>query len=752
MATELGKAYVQIIPSAQGISGAISSQIGGEAGVAGQSAGLKLVGALKGVVAAAGIGAFLADSVTTGAEFDKAMSQVAATMGLTMDQMAEQVGTVDLAWGEFSGNLREYAQEMGANTAFSASEAADALNYMALAGYDVQTSMEMLPNVLNLAAAGSMDLALASDMVTDTQTALGLSTERTSQLVDEMAKTASTTNTSVSQLGDAMLTIGATARNLSDGFVALDNGEIIAYDGTQSLSMALGVLADNGIKGSEGGTHLRNVIMSLTSPTDKASDAMASLGIEVYDAEGNMRPFVSILSDFNNQMDGMTDAEKTDIISTIFNKTDIASVNALLATTEDRWVEVAQAITSAEGAAQAMADTQLDNLAGDVTLFKSALEGVKIAISDKVAPALREVVQLGSELMTGITNALQNGDMSGLLDVGQHIVDKITEGIAQAPQRYLMLMQMVQGILEGVQNVLPQLLETGTQMVQGMLDGITASLPSILDQGVNIITNVANGILQNLPTLITAAGEMISTFTQFVMQNLPVIREKGVDLLLNLVDGIVSNLPQIVTAVLQVIAKFLATVVQNLPRIIESGIGIIAKLVVGLIKAIPQIIAAIPQIIVAIVNAFAQYNWASIGRDILEGVKNGILGAVHAVVDAAREAASAIWDAVKDFFDINSPSKKMLWIGEMVDEGFAKGISDNSKVINEAISDITPDMTSQLKYSADYKKFGTDSKTSSPLTINMTINGAEGQSVEELAELIQERINAAVKSRSAVYA
>ena len=245
---------------------------------------------------------------------------------------------------------------------------------------------------------------------------------------------------------------------------------------------------------------------------------------------------------------------------------------------------------------------------------------------------------------------------------------------------------------------------------------------------------------------------MISTFTQFVMQNLPVIREKGVDLLLNLVDGIVSNLPQIVTAVLQVIAKFLATVVQNLPRIIESGIGIIAKLVVGLIKAIPQIIAAIPQIIVAIVNAFAQYNWASIGRDILEGVKNGILGAVHAVVDAAREAASAIWDAVKDFFDINSPSKKMLWIGEMVDEGFAKGISDNSKVINEAISDITPDMTSQLKYSADYKKFGTDSKTSSPLTINMTINGAEGQSVEELAELIQERINAAVKSRSAVYA
>ena len=236
------------------------------------------------------------------------------------------------------------------------------------------------------------------------------------------------------------------------------------------------------------------------------------------------------------------------------------------------------------------------------------------------------------------------------------------------------------------------------------------------------------------------------------MQNFPLIVQKGAELLLNLANGIINNLPQIVTAVLQVIAKLLATIVQNLPRILEAGVQIIAKLAVGLIQAIPKIIAAIPQIIASIVNTFAQFDWGEIGRNILEGVKNGIIGAISAVVDAAREAASAIWDAVSDFFDIGSPSKKMAWIGEMVDAGFAKGISENSDMIDEAISDITPDMTSQLQVSADYKKFGTDSKTSSPLTINMTINGAEGQSVEELAELIQERINAAVKSRSAVYA
>ena len=205
---------------------------------------------------AAGFAAFGVSSVKTGMEFDSSMSQVAATMGKTMDELEQETGKVDLAWGEFSGNLREYAQEIGKNTKFSATEAADALNYMALAGYDAQKSMEMLPNVLNLAAAGNMDLATASDMVTDASSALGLTTEETTELVDKMAMSASKSNTSVEQLGEAYLTVGGTAKKLKGG--------------TTELSTALGILADNGIKGSEGGTILRNAILSLTAPTSGA--------------------------------------------------------------------------------------------------------------------------------------------------------------------------------------------------------------------------------------------------------------------------------------------------------------------------------------------------------------------------------------------------------------------------------------------------------------------------------------------------
>lgn len=328
---------------------------------------------------AAGLTAFGVSSMKAGMEFDTSMSQVAATMGKTNAELQQEVGEVDLAWGHFSGNLREYAQEMGKHTAFSATEAADALNYMALAGYDTQKSMQMLPNVLNLAAAGNMELATASDMVTDASSALGLTTEQTTQLVDQMAMASSKSNTSVAQLGDAMLTVGGTAKNLKGG--------------TTELSTALGILADNGIKGSEGGTILRNAILSLTAPTDKAQKELDALGVSVFDSEGNMRSMNDIMMDLSASMADMTGEERAEAMSKIFNKRDLKGIEALLAGAGDRWNELSGYIDKAQGSAQKMADTQLDNLQGDITLLKSAWEGLQISVSDKVTPALRGLVQ-----------------------------------------------------------------------------------------------------------------------------------------------------------------------------------------------------------------------------------------------------------------------------------------------------------------------------------------------------------------------
>ena len=376
--------------------------------------------------AVAGIGV---SSVKAGAEFDTAMSQVAATMGKTMDDMKKETGTVELAWGTFSGNLREYAQEMGAHTAFSATQSAEALNYMALAGYDTQTSMAMLPNVLNLAAAGSMDLAAASDMVTDTQTAFGISLDRTSQMVDEMAKAASTGNTSVSQLGEAFLTVGGLAQELNGGIVKLADGSTATVDGVQELEIALTAMANAGIKGTEAGTHMRNMLLKLSSPTSDGAKQLKALGVDVFDASGKMRSLSDVFGDLSTKMETMSQEDKIAAISDLFDTRDIASAEALLAAVGDDWDSIGASILNAQGAAQEMANTQLDNLNGDVTYFKSALEGVQIAVSDAVNPALRDMVQFGTGELDKLKKALNNGGISGaaaaLGDVLSDVLQKI---------------------------------------------------------------------------------------------------------------------------------------------------------------------------------------------------------------------------------------------------------------------------------------------------------------------------------------
>jgi TP901 family phage tail tape measure protein len=221
--------------------------------------------------------------------------------------------------------------------------------------------------------------------------ALGMGVDESEKMVDQMAKTASSTNTSVSQLGEGILTIGATAKSIKGG--------------TAELNTALSILANNGIKGAEGGTHLRNVILSLQSPTDTAAACMEQLRVDVYDSEGNMRSLNDILGDLNKSMEGMTSADKNNIINTIFNKTNLSSVNALLANTGDTWDSLQQSILDSGGAAQQMADTQLDNLSGQITILKSALEGLAISFGELLMPVIKQVVDVIQKMVDKL-NAL----------------------------------------------------------------------------------------------------------------------------------------------------------------------------------------------------------------------------------------------------------------------------------------------------------------------------------------------------------
>jgi TP901 family phage tail tape measure protein len=335
--------------------------------------------------------------IAVGSGFEASMSQVAATMGITS------------AAAEFE-TLSNAAKEMGETTKFSASQAGEALNYLALAGYDAEKAVSALPTVLNVAAAGGMELAAASDMITDAMSALGLETSQMSDFSDKLAVTAQKSNTSVSQLGEAILTVGGTAKNLAGGVT--------------EMNTVLGILADNGIKGAEGGTALRNIILSLTAPTDKAADAIDGLGVAVFDNEGKMRSLQDIIYDLNDALGTMTDADRSQALSDIFNKVDLKSVNALLGTSAERFDELSGYIDNCSGAAADMASTMDDNLKGDLTIMQSALEGLGIAAYEKFQSPMRSAVQSVTEDIGTLSQSLTNGKLSGSFD-------KISDGVSK---------------------------------------------------------------------------------------------------------------------------------------------------------------------------------------------------------------------------------------------------------------------------------------------------------------------------------
>lgn len=333
-------------------------------------------------------------TVSYGTSFESSMSQVAATMGMTVEEIEGGSEAYEL--------LSDSAIECGKATKFSSSEAAEALNYLALAGYDAEKAAATLPKVLNLAAAGGLDLAYASDLVTDSMAALGMETSQLDNYIDQMAKTSQKSNTNVAQLGEATLVCAGT--------VSLTGQELA------TMNAELGVLANNGYKGAEGGTHLRNVLLSLTSPTKKAGEQLDLLGVSVTDSAGNVRDMNDILTDLNNSLSKFSSSEKTQAIAKIFNRTDIAAVNALLKGTGEEFDNLKAQLLDCEGAAQDMATTMAANLKGKLDELSSGLEALGIAAYEKIEGTLKKSVDKATESVGNLQESMDSGELGESMD------------------------------------------------------------------------------------------------------------------------------------------------------------------------------------------------------------------------------------------------------------------------------------------------------------------------------------------------
>lgn len=690
-------------------------------------------------VAATAIGGIGAASINVGSQFEASMSQVAATMGMTADEANYS--------NESYAKLANTAKQMGASTKFSASEAGEALNYLALAGYDADKACAALPTILNLAAAGGMDLAAASDMVTDSMSALGIAAteENLTQFGDQLAKTAQKSNTSVAQLGEAILTVGGTAKTLAGG--------------TTELNTLLGIIADNGVKGAEGGTKLRNIMLSLQSPTDVAAKKMKALGLSVYDAQGKMRPMNDILGDLNSSMDNMTDAEKQNALSTIFNKADLKSVNALLDNCGGRFDELSGYIEDSDGAMQNMADTMNNNLQGRVTEFKSAMEGAGIAIYEALGSSnLKDLVQEASGWVGELTKATEEGGIDGLVGAVGSVFAKIVTKIASmAPQIIQAGVGIISSLISGLKSNLPQIASgltgAGTVLVKGILQlipqlliaggdlalqlaqGIAEELPELLNSGAEAITQLAQGIAdgapmaanvavkiitslsgslsqnlqpilgaalkvlmalvqgltQAIPVLVPAVIQIILGLVTFLSANLGTIVMAALDILMALVQGIIDSIPVLIPAIVEVVMNLVQFISDNLPMILEAALNILLALVQGITENIPLLVDGVIQIITGLVT-FITENLPMIievAIQIIVALVQGLIEALPQLVEGALQLVQAIWDTITN--------TNWLQLGIDLIKGIGNGLIEGVTAIGETIGNVASSIVDKFK-------------------------------------------------------
>lgn len=586
-------------------------------------------------------------SVSVGMNFDASMSQVAATMGTTVDQI---------------DNLTKVAKEMGSTTKFTATQAADALNYLALAGYNADKAAEVLPSVLNLAAAGGMDLAYASDLVTDAMASLNI--EANKQNVDDfgnkLAMAASKANANVSQLGEAILTVGGTAANLKGG--------------TTELTTALGLLANVGIKSAEGGTHLRNIILSLQSPTDDATKLMQKLGLQVYDAQGNMRGLNEILGDLNGALDGMTQGQKDSIINQLFNKTDLAAVNGLLAAQGEQWDTLAAQIDSADGAMGQMAETQIDNLQGAMTIMSSAFEGMQLAVYDELEPALTEAVKWGTDCISTLTSSLTEGGPEAMLAAAGEIISDLADGIAEQ---------------------LPGLMTTSVEIITQLAEDIVAATPAMLDTAAEVLGALAQGLVDNIPDLLASVTEIITGFVDYLGDHADELMDAGLQLVETLIIGITDNLPGLIEAAGATIAEFAAALISHLPKILECAAALMTTLVDGIFYSLENLAEAALACVAKLVGVWdgSMDEWGHIGENIVSGLLNGIKGAWNSLTKWVSNGINGLVSGVKGLLGIHSPSKVFSEIGLNICRGLAEGLTTNAPLAEDAAKQVVASVT-----------------------------------------------------------
>lgn len=621
--------------------------------------------------AATTIGTLGVAAIKVGSDFEGAMSKVEAISGATGSDLEA---------------LTNKAKEMGASTKFSATESANAFEYMAMAGWKTEDMLNGIEGIMNLAAASGEDLATTSDIVTDALTAFGLSAQDSTHFADILAQASSNANTNVGMMGETFKYVAPVAGAL--GYSAEDT------------ATAIGLMANAGIKGSQAGTSLRSIMSRLAKPTDEVQAAMDALGISLTDDHGKMKGLNEIMADLRTGFSGLSEAEAAQMAAALGGQEAMSGLLAIVNASDADFNKLQSSIYSCDGAAAQMAETMNDNLQGQITILKSGLEGLGISFYENIQTPLKDIAIEAQGMVQQLQDAFNEGGLTGMVtafgDVLAQIVERVagaapelinaatglvssfcdslksSTGIGEAAASLITSLvtalfscaddiwttaivlagKMAQGIADGapemVQSVAtcvtdifeclsdwaPDFVDAGVQIIGSVAQGLADTLPTILQHGIDIVLELGRGIAESLPTLIPIAVDCILNLFDTFVNNLDSIVDVGIEIIMAIAEGLIQALPILIQKAPDIIVNFWKALDKNLVKILKAGVDLILKLVEGIISAIPELIKNLPKILEAIVLTIQHFNFLQAGKSIITSIGEGIKSAGGSLIKA----------------------------------------------------------------------------------------------------------------------
>lgn len=613
MSTLTKELKVKITADANGLKGALNSISSDISKVSKDFDGLKKVGESVSSVGKkltmgltlpiAGIGVA---SAKTAMDFEAGMNKVSAISGAT---------------GKDLEKLENLAKDMGATTKFSATESAEALTYLGMAGWKTQDMIEGLPGILNLASAGGTDLALTSDIVSDGLTALGMSAKDTGKFVDIMASTVSNSNTSIELMGETLKYVGPVAGSLG---IEMDD-----------LSVAIGLMGNAGLKGSQAGTSLRAGLTNLVKPTKEMKNAMEKYGVElVKNADGSVN-LMGTMQNLRTVLGELDETTQAQALATIFGKEAMSGWSAIVNASEGDFNKLTEAIANSDGVAQSMADTMMQGAKGALTEMKSALEGVAITIGERLTPFIEKLADGVSKLCTwfqSLSPATQTVIMvmAGLLALLGPLLILIGSGIS---------------------------LFANLSIVAGALGVSVGALVGAFASVVGIVAGVV-GAIAGFIAIVVNAYKTNETF------------RKNVDKVFNDIKSIISNVMSAIGSIISASMSLISAIWNNgLKQILNLVLNILSSILSAFTSRLNSISSAV-KTSVSLITSIFRGDFKSV-ENIVNNVLNNVVNKFNSGMEKAKSAISKGINAMKNMFNITFPTPKIKLPRISISGGFS---------------------------------------------------------------------------------